>query len=577
MLTGGEFVLRFAGFEFDQQRAELRGPGGKIIRLRPKTYDLFRIFLDNPGRILSKQELMEAVWPNVHVGEDSLFQCIKEIRAALGDEQRQMVRLVSGRGYLLDIEVISAPMIEAARVAAAVSASESRMTAGPAHHETGSERTSRRGRVALAAAAGLAVAAGLALVLFQVEGLPQVPTVNVMPIAATGRGTEAAALALAVTDRLVDGLARIDNIKLVTPDRRKPAVQSGQGEPGARSADYVIYTELSDESASWTLRARMVKTSNGQVEPVPAVTIAKADLSLDLLRTRLAAGVGHQLAVRINTLIEAENQRSDPARAAGRAAAKAAIEQATASIMQTSKERFRVAQTMLAKALHDDPDNVDLQMALAALQLRGVQMAWYDAPGVTEAEQNAQTMLQRAQRTRPNSISVLEAHCRFLNATNQFIESLVTCSRAMAFDPWDGMALYLIGVGQLQLGRFEDALATFKQADRFDTPPVSRWTWLLGVGWAYLMMQHYDEALPWLERSIAITPASGRPLMLLAAAYEGAGKMDQAKAALAKAMAIRPGSTATNIMLPTRNSSHAFLAAGFKIRDQLVSLGLPNP
>jgi len=321
----------------------------------------------------------------------------------------------------------------------------------------------------------------------------------------------------------------------------------------------------------------MVKTSNGQVEPVPAVTIAKADLSLDLLRTRLAAGVGHQLAVRINTLIEAENQRSDPARAPGRAAAKAAIEQATASIMQTSKERFRVAQTMLAKALHDDPDNVDLQMALAALQLRGVQMAWYDAPGVTEAEQNAQTMLQRAQRTRPNSIAVLEAHCRFLNATNQFIESLVTCSRAMAFDPWDGMALYLIGVGQLQLGRFEDALATFKQADRFDTPPVSRWTWLLGVGWAYLMMQHYDEALPWLERSIAITPASGRPLMLLAAAYEGAGKMDQAKAALAKAMAIRPGSTATNIMLPTRNSSHAFLAAGFKIRDQLVSLGLPNP
>ena len=108
-------MLRFAGFEFDQQRAELRGPGGEIIRLRPKTYDLFRIFLDSPGRILSKQELMEAVWPNVHVGEDSLFQCIKEIRAALGDEQRQMIRLVSGRGYLLDIQVEAAPASEAAQ------------------------------------------------------------------------------------------------------------------------------------------------------------------------------------------------------------------------------------------------------------------------------------------------------------------------------------------------------------------------------------------------------------------------------------------------------------------------------
>jgi DNA-binding winged helix-turn-helix (wHTH) protein/tetratricopeptide (TPR) repeat protein len=571
-------VLRFAGFEFDQQRAELRGPGGEIIRLRPKTYDLFRIFLDNPGRTLSKQELMEAVWPSVHVGEDSLFQCIKEIRAALGDEQRQMIRLVSGRGYLLDIQVEAAPTLDVAKEAAPVFAPGSGMTP-PAADEAGLKRPWRRGRAALAAATavGLAVAAGLALVVFQAEGLPQVPTMNVMPVVAASQDTEATALAVAVTDRLVDGLARIDNIKLVTPDTRKPAVLPGQATPNPGNADYVIYTELSGDPASWTLRARMVKTSNGQVEPVPAVTIEKADLSPDLLRTRLAAGVGHQLAVRINTLIEADNQRADPASAARRAAAKAAINQATASIMQTSQERFRVAQTMLEKALQDDPDNVDLQMALAALQLRGVQMAWYDALGTATAEKNAQTMLQRAQRARPNSIAVLEAHCRFLNATNQFIESLVTCSRAMAFDPWDGMALYLIGVGQLQLGRFEDALATFKQADRFDTPRVSRWTWLLGVGWTYVMMQKYLEALPWLERSIAITPASGRPLMLLAAAYDGAGNSDKAKAALAKAMEIRPGSTATNIMLPSKNSSHAFLAAGLKIRDQLIALGLPNP
>jgi hypothetical protein len=53
------------------------------------------------------------------------------------------------------------------------------------------------------------------------------------------------------------------------------------------------------------------------------------------------------------------------------------VEQATASIIQTTRERFAGALTMLEKALAGDADNVDLAVALAALQLRGVQMAWY--------------------------------------------------------------------------------------------------------------------------------------------------------------------------------------------------------
>src|ERR1700709_2510165 len=98
-------VLRFAGFELDRQRAELRGSDGEAIKLRPKTLNMLILFADNAGRVLSKQELMEAVWPNVHVGDDSLFQCIRELRTALGDDQRQMVKLVVGRSYLFEADV----------------------------------------------------------------------------------------------------------------------------------------------------------------------------------------------------------------------------------------------------------------------------------------------------------------------------------------------------------------------------------------------------------------------------------------------------------------------------------------
>jgi hypothetical protein len=91
-------VLRFSGFELDSERAELCRPDGGTIRLRPKTLEILRLLAGSSGRVLSKQQLMEAVWPNVYVGEDSLFQCIREIRTALGDDKRQVVRVISGLG-----------------------------------------------------------------------------------------------------------------------------------------------------------------------------------------------------------------------------------------------------------------------------------------------------------------------------------------------------------------------------------------------------------------------------------------------------------------------------------------------
>ena len=69
---------------------------------------MLALFIANAGRVVSKRESMEAVWPNIHVGEDSLFQCIRELRTALNDNQREMIKLVSGRGYLFEAEVSTA-------------------------------------------------------------------------------------------------------------------------------------------------------------------------------------------------------------------------------------------------------------------------------------------------------------------------------------------------------------------------------------------------------------------------------------------------------------------------------------
>ncbi len=580
----GDHLLRFAGFELDLQRAELRGADGTPIKLRPKTFEMLRLFATSGGRVLSKQELMEAVWPNVHVGEDSLFQCIRELRNALGDDRRQLIKLASGGGYLLAAEV------EAAPESGLVQAEQARPDPGdevaplppaevavpPVRSRRAMFGLSRQATVAAVAALfvivmGLAVAAPVLKPDLLFRRTP--PRLAVMPIADDGNDPRGAAMAAEVTGRLTDGFAKIQNISVVAP---RMAARSGDGTAAsAASSDYELQGELQHGDRSWTLRARIVKAATGEVQSVVAASVAADDADAQLAQSRLVAGVGHVLARRLNEILEPSGS-SSASRKSSVGGDKVAVEQALASINQTTRERFGAAQAMLQKALADDPDNLDIAVALASLQMRGIQMVWFGPEEAAAVEGRANATLEQALRSKPNSIPVLEATCRFLSATNHFVESLVTCAKALSFDPWNGSALYLIGLGQIYLGRFEDALATFQQADRYDTPPASRWTWLLGVGTAHALMGRYEEALPWLQRSIAITPGTGRSHFLLAAAYQRTGRAEEAKAAIAEGLRLRPGTNRQSVWPPMKNASPICIAAWERVVQAEVDAGLPE-
>ena len=557
-------MLRFSGFELDPERAELRAPDGATIRLRPKTLEILRLLAGNAGRVLSKQQLMEAVWPNVHVGEDSLFQCIREIRTALGDDKRQVVRVISGRGYLFQAEVTEFA-VPAAPEIAPVNQPAPAVSDTKAPVETNSEPAKRffdfspRRGAAFASFAGLAIL-GTAIAVWMLR--PGIifargpATVAVMPIADASNDPLVAQVAADVSGRLTDGLAKIENIRVLAP------------ETGAPKADFVVKGELQKSEQAWTIRTRMTEAATGEVTWTASYQVNPADTDLQMQQSRLAAGVGHALALRINELLNGDTRSA--------AKNKVVIEQATAHINQTSPERFQAAQAMLEKELAEEPGNVEVQVALAALLMRGVQMVWLSPAEREVSESKAEALLQQTLRAKPHYIPAHEAYCRFLNATNQFSASLVACAKALSFDPWNGIALFHIGLGQIQTGRFEDALATFRQADRFDTPQVSRWTWMIGAGWANMLMGRAEDAVPWLQKSIAITSASGRTHMLLAAAYQQLGKTGEAREAMEKARELRPGSTYSNVPPPRKNSSQAYLDASERIMQLMVAAGLPE-
>ena len=106
-------LLSFGSFTLDLDRFCVHGPAGQVD-LRRKSFDVLRYLLEHRGQVAPKKELLAAVWPNVTVSDDSLTQCISEIRRAIGDDQQQIIKTVPRRGYLADVLL---PASEAAQLA----------------------------------------------------------------------------------------------------------------------------------------------------------------------------------------------------------------------------------------------------------------------------------------------------------------------------------------------------------------------------------------------------------------------------------------------------------------------------
>jgi TolB-like protein len=97
----GKMSFEFAGQVLDLQQGRLR-KGGVDVALRRKSLALLAYLVQNSGRVLGKDELVAAIWPHVIVSDDSLTQCMKDIRKALGPEGSGFIRTVPRRGYIVD-------------------------------------------------------------------------------------------------------------------------------------------------------------------------------------------------------------------------------------------------------------------------------------------------------------------------------------------------------------------------------------------------------------------------------------------------------------------------------------------
>jgi DNA-binding winged helix-turn-helix (wHTH) protein/tetratricopeptide (TPR) repeat protein len=100
MVAPASLRLRFGPFEFDEANARLTRDG-EPVALAPKAFDVLGALLRQPGQLVTKDALLDAVWGHRHVSDSVLKTTVSELRGALGDDARspRYVETASRRGY----------------------------------------------------------------------------------------------------------------------------------------------------------------------------------------------------------------------------------------------------------------------------------------------------------------------------------------------------------------------------------------------------------------------------------------------------------------------------------------------
>ena len=278
---------RFGDFRLDPARAALFR-GDEERRLRPRTYDVLIYLARNSGRVVSKQELFEAVWGDVAVTDDSLVQCLVEIRRALGDDQDR-IRTIRGRGYLLEEAVMEGPRPPEPRLE----------NAGPAP----ASRTWSFSSLLPFLLVMIAIGASGASLVVGSRTAPPPSILAVLPFTHTSAG-DAPSLGAGLHEEVIAALGQIDPERLRVLSGRSTAGYVAAGKSAAQigrelGADYLVDGTISDRGTKWQISFSVVNARD-QVQ-LWSEKFDRDRSALLYLQAELGRAVAQQIRLHLNS------------------------------------------------------------------------------------------------------------------------------------------------------------------------------------------------------------------------------------------------------------------------------------
>lgn len=543
MNAPGERKLQVGHGLFDPLRGDL-SLGGRTIRLRPRTAALLSHLVQHRDRVVSKDELMRAVWPDVVVTEDSIGHCVKEIRQALGENGREWIRTLPRQGYAF--------------------------VADPPEQQQPTAAQPWAPRWRLLAAFGLlamALASALAWRFWPASPAPEWSvSIVVLPIAnLTGDSAQDRAadeLTEAITDVLGRGRVKVIALSTARTYKDKPVDVRNVGEQlGVR---YVLQGSLRKDEAR-PLRLRLADAAT-------SIQLWQQDFKVSPgfpeLREDVPGGILPALG---NQLIRAEARRSgspDIMRAAE------LVDQARAVLRGAGSETEKNlrAQALLEQAVRLNDDLGTAWVVLAGTYLHDLRFS----PTRQEQLKRAGEAIERAVKLIPTSDGVLAVQSRVYYEQGRLAEALKLSERSIELNPSNATAMGMRGWTLLALARPQEALVQIETAMRTSPRDPTLPGLQMAAGVAHLHLAQDAAAVQALAQAAKAMPQSALARLYLAGALGAAGRVDEARAEMAQFEQLRPGFTLSRFRAAEQSSAPAFLKQRQRLYEGLRRAGMQD-
>jgi TolB-like protein/DNA-binding winged helix-turn-helix (wHTH) protein len=540
--TIGSGRLDLAGLTLDLWREELRDSDGKRIELRNRSFSVLRHLATSAGRVVTKDELLKANWQGVTVTEDSLTQCISEIRRALGDVGRDLIRTVPRRGYMIVLP--ERPPVDA----------DLSVLAKP--KEAAWYRDPRIGVPALLGAVLLAVwgpwmlMRGTSAVLPAPTVVSRGPTVAVLPFENASGDVSQDVLADGLTQALISALGRFDELRVLArgaTGRYKGRMPSATDLGRVLGVDYVVDGNLRRDGSATRVDIQLSDARAGaQVWSKTFAANASSDNSLtiqDEISDKASAMIGSYWGA-IGT---AEYERIQTKSSSELTSYECIVQGVIGGDAKAIPETVAKARDCLEALTRAKPSNAAAWAAL--ILVFNAQRNWGFALPPEEATRlekrlylagKAVDAANRAIEIAPNDPLVrgLAARAAWMACQPDLVR--IETARAIALNPNDPQNLGPLGNLMAYSGFWDEGVALAEKGIALTAPSTPRWWWWANAKWNWVrgnyqaaldaFRQSYVEQL-WLSH---LQMAYALPLL---------GRVDEARTHVASVLKMQPGFT----------------------------------
>ncbi len=519
------------------------------VALGSRALDLLRLLTERQGELVSKDAIMEAVWPETVVEEGNLTVQISALRRVLDQnrERSSCIQTIPGRGYRFVAPVtrgdkavppgdtpasgngIGTPIAEDEEAQ-----NRSAPTSVDAIRPVPASRDRHRfwGGIPVAAAAVLVLITALVAWNWDPPPSTEAPSaprlsIVVLPFANLNNDPEQQYFIDAVTEDLTTDLSRISGSFVISRNtaltyRNKPVDTKQIGrELGVRyvlegsvrrsGKQIRINTQLIDAETNahlWAERFEGDTSDLFALENDITYRIAVA-LELELIGAEAARPTANPDA--LDSILRGRAARAKPA----------------------SRENYQEAIGLFERALALDPKSAEAQSRLASVLVARV----LDVGSSSEAADisRAEELAASAVAMSPRSWIAHDAKGQVLRVQRRCAEAIPEYEAALALNRNAVAALADIGRCKLYIGPIEEAILAHEQAIRLSPrdPQIANWYWRIGE--AHLLQSHIDEAILWLKKAHSVNQGFFFVHGNLAAAYALKGDSVRAAASLAEA------------------------------------------